>query len=192
MSALGIDALIPQPKTRISPRVRVAVGLMVDQGRNRADAAKEAGLTDDALYRALQKSDVRSYRNHLMQVFRESAASRSLARVDKLADASTSESVKFESNKLLLALEDISPTIKSQSTIDHRGLQPGLVMNLIIGALQQPDALLIDGQTHEHGSQHIINGLPQPVPHPSMRNALPKPALPGDSQVPAKATGGAK
>lgn len=196
MSALGIEALEQPRKTRISPRVREAVRLMVDLGRKRSDAAQAVGITDDGLYRALERPDVRAYRNHLMQVFRESAASRSLARIDTLADTSTSESVKFESSKLLLAFEGISPIAKSENLNIHKGLQPGLVMNLIIGGPAVEPAHQIDGLAHQSDNARVINGLPQPVLHPSMTNALPAPTetkgLPAKRGGRAKATRGEK
>lgn len=165
---------------------------MVFDGLKRAEAAQKAGLTDNALYIAMRKPEVCAFMNSQMGVKRSSAAARTIAKAEILMDDAKSESVQTQNLQWLAAIAGVSPITKSESVIDHKGLQPGLVMNLIIGAVQQPDALLIDGQTHEHGSQHVINGLPQPVPHPSMRNALPKPALPGDSQGPTKTPRGAK
>jgi hypothetical protein len=177
-------------QVRISVRVKAAIVQMIDHGLKRADAAQIAGLTDNALYIALRKPEVLAYRNERMRVFRESAASRSIARVDQLADASTSESVKFESNKLLLGLEGITPVQRTENVHLHQHVIPGLTVIREGWRAHDPSALLIDGQAHEVRSAPVINRIGQSVPHPEAGNVLP-PAVQTDG-LPANRGGRAK
>jgi len=161
-------------QVRISARVRRCIDLMVGEGMKRCDAATAAGLTDNALYIALRKPEVLAYRNERMRVVRESAASRTIAKAESLMDSAASEHVQADMTKWLAGLEGISPITKSETINHHNGLTPGLTINLVVGQADGSQALLIDGQPLQVGSGNRPNGLPQSVPHPSMRNA-PKP-----------------
>lgn len=165
---------------------------MVFQGVKRADAATIGGITDNALYIAMRKPEVLAYLNAQQQVLRTSASARSIARIDTLADDAKSESVKLDANRFLLGIEGISPIAKSENLNVHKGMQPGLTLNLIIKQQPGDDAHLIDSHAHQTGSQRVINGLPRPVPHPSMRNASKTQALPGEMEGQPPATRGAK
>lgn len=160
------------PKTRISPKVRLAVRLMVEQARKRKDAAQEAGLTDDALYRALQRPDVIAYRTQLFEVLRTSAASRTIARAEKLADDAESEHVQLQANTWLAGIEGISPVTKTENTSTHRHLLAGLVIVRGAEPVAAEPARLIDGQPHEVRKTCSVNRIGNPVPHPNQRNTL--------------------
>lgn len=170
------------PKTvRISVRVKHAVEQMVDHARNRAEAAQIAGITDDALYRALLKPEVQAYRNDRMRVLRTSEASRTIARAARLADKAESEHVQLQANTWLAGLEGLSPVQRTENTHIHALVLPGL---RIVEANREP-AHLIDGQAHEVESMNVINALPQSVPHPAQRNA-------GNAGDPAKVKTGTR
>lgn len=179
MSAAGREVVevqhqhaIAPRQVRISRKVRAAIDLMVHKAQKRDIAAKTVGLTDDAMRKAMHKPDVLAYMHAQQQALRTSAAARSIARVDILADESTSDHVKLESNKFLLGIEGISVVQKSENLNVHKHFIPGLTLNIFNGAAPGDDAHLIDGQAREVRSSPPINGLPTPVPHPSMRNAV--------------------
>jgi hypothetical protein len=56
-----------------SRRVRAAIDLMVFEGRKRADAAEAGLLTDDAMSKALKKSEALAYLRQQQQVLLASA-----------------------------------------------------------------------------------------------------------------------
>lgn len=169
-------------KARISANVKAAIGLMVNEGRSRADAAKACGITDDWLYRALERPECRSYRNHLMQVLRESEASRTIFRAAKLADGAESEHVKLQANSWLAGLEGISPVSKSENVNITKSLTPGLTVNFFMNGAPGDDAHVLSEHARQLGSSQQINGLPQRVPHPSEGNVLPAPNPPGNHE----------
>lgn len=179
-------------QVRISRLVRAAVDLMVEQGLKREIAAKQAGLKDHALYCALRLPHVLAYRNDRLRVFRESAASRSIARVDILADTAVSEHVKLGANELLMGIEGISKVTRSENVHTHQHVIPGLVVHR--HGWQQPgdDALLIGDQRAEPRITHEINRIGTSVPHPAMRNAAIEPSSAGDSRSTKRGTRGAK
>jgi hypothetical protein len=187
--ATSIDTAIPAKQERISGRIRIAVDAMVLDALPRAKAAAKAGISEHGLYKALRKPPTMAYMRAQMQMLRESAASRTIAKAEKLMDEAASEHVQADMTKWLAGLEGIAPVQRIENTHIHRNTQPGLVMNFIVN---QPDgvaAQVIDGQAHQVEGVSVINGLPIPVPHPSVRNAA---VLPGIAHPPAKAPRGAK
>lgn len=146
---------------------------MVHKGQKRDVAAQGAGITDDAMRKAMHKPDVLAYMHAQQQALRTSAAARSIARIDTLADDSESDHVKLDANKFLLGIEGVSVVQKSESLNVHKHLMPGMTFNIITGAQPGDDAHLIDGLAREAGKPKQLSNLPTPVPHPSMRNAQP-------------------
>lgn len=145
---------------------------MVFEGLSRPKAAEKAGIADHTLYLAMRKPSVLAYLNSQQQVLRTSAAARSIARIDNLADDAESEHVKLQSNVFLLGIEGVSPVTKTESLNVHKHLHAGLTIVTGGWSEHQPDAHLIGGQAHEAGSAHHINMIGESVPHPNMRNAL--------------------
>ncbi len=178
MSAAGFETVTVQHQhaaaprqERISGRVRVAIDAMVLEALPRADAAKKAGITEHALYKALRKPPVLAYRSTLLEALRTSAASRTIAKAEKLMDSATSEHVQADMTKWLAGLDGMSPVSKSESLNVHKHLFPGLTLNIVNGLMPGDDAHLIDGLAHQTGKPKQLSNLPTPVPHPSMRNA---------------------
>lgn len=134
----------PGRKLRISARVKDALSLMVYEGKSRKEAANTAGITDHGLYQALSRPHVKAYRNKLLADLRDSAAARSVARVDRLADTAQSEHVKLEANKWLAGLEGVSPVQRSETHITGElTVSPGYVIDLT------PQAPVIDGDVQD-------------------------------------------
>lgn len=166
-AALQTVTVQPQPnarprEVRISRRVKDAIDAMVEGGLKRDLAAKHAGLTDHALYVALTKPHVIAYRNERLRVFRESAASRSIARVDKLADDAASEHVRLGANELLMGIEGISKVQRSENLHVHQHVIPGLTV-LRGGWQVHEDLPVIDAQVIEQP----IARIGAPAPHPT-------------------------
>lgn len=155
-----------KPKQRrISTAIKRAITLMVDEGRTRVDAANACGITDDWLRIALDRPECRSLRNERLRVFRESAASRSIARVDKLADTAQSEHVKLGANELLMGIEGISKVAKSENVHVHQHVIPGLTV--IRDGWTAHDGMQIDGQSREVKSASVIKRIGNSVAHPA-------------------------
>jgi hypothetical protein len=161
-AALAITTTSPR-KARISGPVRAAIRLMVDEGRSRAEAAKACGITDDWLYRALERPECKSFRNHLMQVLRESEASRTIARAAKLADEAESEHVKLQANTWLAGLESIAPIQRTENMHVHQHVIPGLTINR---GNWQPHGDVIDTTAHQVENARPINAIGKPAAHP--------------------------
>lgn len=158
-------------QVRISRNVRRAIDAMVLQGEKRARAAEIAGITDEAMRKAMHKPEVLAYMNTQQQALRTSAAARSIARIDNLADGSDSDHVKLDANKFLLGIEGVSPVQKSESINVHKHLMPGLTIVMGAWSPHGDDAHLIDGQAHQSENKHQIKMLGTSVPHPLAGNA---------------------
>lgn len=87
--------------TALTAKVRAAVEAMVLEGRPRAEAALLAGLTDQGLFRAFRKVEVRKYYEELLDVFRSTLRARAIQRIEGLMDTATSESIRLQAAKYL-------------------------------------------------------------------------------------------
>lgn len=116
-------------KQRLSAKVRALVAGMVEHGESRAKAAERAGISDSWAYQLLRRPAVLALRNEMMRVLRESEASRTIARVAKLADTAESEHVQFKANEWLGGIEGIAPVqrVDAHYLHEHR-MRPGLVI----------------------------------------------------------------
>ena len=151
-------------KARITPKVREAIRLMVEEGRKRPEAAAAVGMQDDSLYRALRRPECLALRTSLLGSLREAESSRSIARVANLADTAASEHVRLGANELLLGLNGEGPVIRGSVTHHHQGLAPGLVVNFIA----PPDAApALPAGPPVIDATPRLPGLPERVPHPS-------------------------
>lgn len=143
-----------QPRqVRISRKVRDAVALMVYQGMKRDEAAEEVGLKPQSLYVAFRKNEVRALLNEMLADLRQSAAARSIARVDRLADTAESEHVRLQANTFLLGIEGVRPS--ERHVHDHTvRIVPGYVLDPGGPDLRRPAHLqdtgpVIDGEGRE-------------------------------------------
>lgn len=85
----------------LTPRVRKTIDAMVFQGRNRDEAARQAGLTEGAIYQALRKPAVLAFYNEQLEVLRHSERARNLHKGIELRDGAASEKVQLEAAKWL-------------------------------------------------------------------------------------------
>lgn len=197
MQALQTVTVQPQHNAlpreeRISRKVKTAIEAMIDRGLPRHLAADIAGISDHALYKAMQKPPVIAYRLERLRVLRESAASRSIARVDILADTAVSEHVKLGANELLMGIEGISKVTRSENVHVHQHLIPGLTIALGGWTPNGDDALLIGDQRAQPRIAHEIKRIGTPVPHPEDRNAEIVPSSASDLCGPKRAGRGVK
>ncbi|KQT96957.1 hypothetical protein [Rhizobium sp. Leaf453] len=84
----------------LSPAVKAAVEMMVFQGKQRPEAAENAGLKDDSLRSALTKPHVLAYLNECMEMLRTSLRPRALHTMGELLDAKT-DTIKFKAAEYL-------------------------------------------------------------------------------------------
>ena len=153
-------------KSRISRKIRAAIEQMVDHARSRADAAELCGITDDWLYRELRRPEVMAYRNQRREVIRTGEGARSIKRIADLAESASSEAVRFDANRLLLATDPVEPIVplqRSESTINHKGLGPGLT--IIIAQPSHTALPVIHSNAQDITSKSKSGRLP--VPHPN-------------------------
>lgn len=146
---------------------------MVFDALPRDKAAQIAGLSDHGLYKALRNPPALAYMRAQMQVLRTSAASRTIAKAEKLMDGAQSEHVQADMTKWLAGLEGISPVQRTENMHVHQHVIPGLTVMRGGWAEHDGDVRMIDSQVHGSGSPHQINVIGEPVPHPEARNAQP-------------------
>lgn len=175
-------------EVRISRNVRRAIDVMVFEGAKRSVAAQTAGITDGALQLAMRKPEVLAYMNTQQGVLRTSAAARSVARVDILADEAGSDSVKLDANKWLAGLQGIAPIQRSESITHLVHHQPGLV----VMRTAEPSVPLIADQVIEGEIVSDNSGLPKRVPHPSEANAMENGQIPVEKPASRRGGGRAK
>ncbi len=139
---------------------------MVEDGLTRAKAAETVGMTDHGLYSALRKPHVRALRRELVGALRESAASRTIARAEHLADSAESEHVRNDANKWLASLDpSTAPVDRSEVAVTHRNLGPGLIIHITSGEPAALDVTPVRPPLHEFASREKHGALP--VPHPA-------------------------
>lgn len=131
------DGVRPR-QVRISAKVRHALRCMAFEGMERKKAAEKAGLKDDSLYVALRRPEVKALLNEYVADLRKSAAARSIARVDRLADSAESEHVRFQANTFLLGIEGVRPSERVEHDHTHR-IVPGYVLDPSGPDLGKPD-----------------------------------------------------
>jgi len=136
---------------------------MVDDGLSRAEAAEAEGISDNWLYQQLRRPEVLAYRNQRREVIRTSEGARAIKRIADLAQSANSEAVRFDANRLLLATDPAEPIVPLQcneSTINHKGLGPGLIIQ--IATPSRPVEFV----------NRSADGKP-PMPHPELSHDRP-------------------
>lgn len=137
----------------ISPKVKLAIDLMVFEGMKRDEAAETVGLAIISLRQAMLKPHNLAYLNEQMEVLRTSARPRALRKMTDLLEAKT-ERIQFEAAKYLDGMDRPSHAVgATQVNVQVNNtvnVTPGYVLDL------RPE----DGQQIEHLEQHGPNGLP--------------------------------
>jgi hypothetical protein len=179
-------------QVRLSRNIRRVIDLMVYECVKLPEALLKVGITRGAYNLASSKPEFVAYQGEAMRVLRSSEASRTIARAADLADNAESDHVRLQANTWIAGIEGISVVAKSENLNINKNMSPGMVLNLIIGHAQSDDVRVIDGQAHQVQEPKLINALPRPVPHPSMRNAQQTEGLPGKTEGHAAGRRGAK
>lgn len=137
----------------ISPKVKLAIDLMVFEGMKRDEAAESVGLAIISLRQAMLKPHNLAYLNEQMEVLRTSARPRALRKMTDLLEAKT-ERIQFEAAKYLDGMDRPSHAVgATQVNVQVNNtvnVTPGYVLDL------RPEG----GQQIEHLEQHGPNGLP--------------------------------
>jgi hypothetical protein len=127
-------ALIKKEKKaiRATPRQRTAINAMVFEGLKRADAAKQAGITDNALRIALSKPHVLAYLNQQQEMLRTSLRPRALHKMGELLDAQA-ERIQFEAAKYLDGMDRPSHAVGATVNVQVNSsvtVTPGYVIRI--------------------------------------------------------------
>ena len=119
-------------KGRISPQLKQAIELIVQEGKTLADAAQAVGLKKESLQKSLKKPHVAQFKTRVFSVFKDGLAEASLSRVSELAMTAKSESVRLDANKTLMGLDErFQPTSKVKHQHSGNVTQtPGYVIDL--------------------------------------------------------------
>jgi hypothetical protein len=96
-------ALIKKEKKapRATPKQRIAIHAMVFEGLKRSEAAKVAGMSDEALRVAFTKPYVLAYLNAQQEMLRTSMRPRALNRIGELMDKADSDRVRLDAAKYI-------------------------------------------------------------------------------------------
>lgn len=118
---------------RISARVRRAIEAMVWNGKTRAQAAAEAGITDDALYKAFRKPEVKSAYLTECDVLRTSGRSRALHRLVAISEAA-------DNMPAVHAIRTLHPDFENGDTARElaNNTRPGVTIRIVN---EQPRAI---------------------------------------------------
>lgn len=136
----------------VTDKQRIAIHAMVFEGKKRPDAAKDAGLTDEAMRIALTKTNVLAYLNEQIEVLRTSGRPRALHRMVELLDAKT-ERIQFEAAKYLDGMDRPSHAVgATQVNVQVNNtvnVTPGYAIDL------RPDHRDQIGHQEQHGDKSL-------------------------------------
>ena len=97
-------------KGRISPALRSALTLIVQEGITIPEAAKRTGYRYESLLLALRKPHVRAAKESVKRAWMESQVEKAWLTVAKLADESTSDDIRLKAAKTFLdAAGELTP-----------------------------------------------------------------------------------
>lgn len=131
----------------VKGRLRTAIELMVHEALPRREAAERAGLTDNALYRALNKPHVMRFKRSVFAAMVNAEAERSVVTMVELRDKAGSEHVRLEAAKHLGALGGVKPP----ETPKHQ--RPDAIPGYIIDLTP---VQVIEGDASAPGSRRLL------------------------------------
>jgi hypothetical protein len=111
------------PPARITPRVRDAIMLMVNEGLRYNEAAAQVGLTTEAMRLALQKPHVLAVYRAQCQVLRDAQRARNIHRLAQIRDADDN----MPAVNAIKALEQLADDPQSKPT--HAS--PGVTIRIV-------------------------------------------------------------
>jgi hypothetical protein len=157
----------PKPsRQRVSGKVMAAIEAIVFEALPVNAASEKAGLSRHGLYKAMRKPPVMAYYRGQLEVLRESAGPAGVAKVVSLMHAAGSEHVQLAAAQWAAGIQGIAPVQRSEIQHDHRGMAPGMVLNLIQAP---PQPAIIDQPAPARIAD--LNTMPRRVPHPSERKS---------------------
>lgn len=140
-------------KPRLPKRLRRAIELMVHEGKSRALAASEAGMSDSGLRQALRRPHVRSLMAQEFSAIRDAEAFAAFGREVHLAENADSEHVKHAANIWIAGCAGLAPIQKldARHEVTHRfeGITFGSPPVEIQAEAAVEDARVVEAETVE-------------------------------------------
>lgn len=95
----------PVHRGRISPALRTAIKLIVEEGLPVADAAIRTAYKVESLHKALCKPHVRAFRSSVKRAWLASKTERAYVTVANLAEGACSEDVRLKAARVLIDMD---------------------------------------------------------------------------------------
>lgn len=145
-------AVVRKQKKQIelSPKVKLAIDLMVFEGMKRDEAAEAVGLAMISLRQALLKPHNLAYLNEQMEVLRTSGRPRALRKMIDLIDEAKTERIQFEAAKYIDGMDRPSHAVGATVNVQVNNtvnVTPGYVLDL------RPDEYQKSSRQIEHLEQ---------------------------------------
>lgn len=112
----------------LTPKVRRAIDAMINEGLSRQEAAKAAGLCDNAMYQAFRKPAVLTYWNDGLQVLRTGTRARNIQRLTEIRDQDKNLNAAVSAVKVLEEAAD-----HRQQAAAGRTAMPGIIVQINTG-----------------------------------------------------------
>jgi predicted DNA-binding protein (UPF0251 family) len=108
-------------RPRITARIKEVIRLMTEEALPRAEAAQRAGITDDAVQRAMKKKHVRAAYNQAVADVRENAAQKAYLKIARLSDAGDSQRLQFDASRWIAGVDGIAPVqkVEGRHMVNH-------------------------------------------------------------------------
>lgn len=135
------EATKPRRSDGLTRKIRAAIDAQVFEGLKRAEAAKKAGITDNALYQALRKPAPLAYWNECLQVLRTGERARNIIRLTEIRDQDENRTAAV---RAVQVLEEAAASKQQQagSKVVTPGIQ--IVINANSAERMMPDQTLIE------------------------------------------------
>ncbi|TNE43430.1 MAG: hypothetical protein EP341_11450 [Sphingomonadales bacterium] len=142
-------ALTALQRCNLHRKTREAIEAMAFEGVSLPLAAQRVGMRTDNLARSFNKPHVRNAYNQVVAAIRDNAAQSAYLRINRLAETSESDRLKFDANRWLAGVDGISPVQKVEGRHQH---------NVAFGGFDIPrpeplDVTPEDGQSPAQSSQ---------------------------------------
>jgi hypothetical protein len=146
--------------------IRTAIDCLIFDRCTRAEACEKAGITERALYLALEKIEVASYWRRQTDVLRKGERAANLHALIRVRDSGKNANASVKAVQVIEQLDE--------QAIAHPagGVQPGLVIQIVQGGAPRPQPL--DVTPREPDPAHLlrVNGRDKPVPEGVFKHPL--------------------
>lgn len=96
----------PKRPAAVTPKVKAAIDMMVEDGKRWEDAATDAGLTVRAMRKALEKPEVVRYLRARKQVFRASVSAANISVLAEIRDKGENQMARLGAIRMLEQMDD--------------------------------------------------------------------------------------